>query len=71
MSSITTWAVGKVRDSDLALGKEHWGGKGHGLMQMCAQGLPVPPGLTITARACIAYRKNPDKLMAALEPAHV
>jgi pyruvate,orthophosphate dikinase len=31
------------------------GGKGAGLAEMSNAGLPVPPGFTITTRACIAY----------------
>lgn len=67
LSAFATWKSGSVREEDLAAGKEYWGGKGFGLMQMCADKLPVPPGFTITANACRAFRKNPDKLMAALE----
>ncbi|QXN72615.1 pyruvate phosphate dikinase [Rhodobacter phage RcZahn] len=49
------------------------GGKGGALVDMCAMGLPVPPGFTITTEVCNAYRQcaNPttkelfvDKLMA-------
>ncbi len=34
------------------------GGKGAGLAAMTAAGLPVPPGLTITTEACVAYRQR-------------
>jgi pyruvate, orthophosphate dikinase len=48
------------------------GGKGAGLAEMCRIGLPVPPGFTITAQACIEYQKAaamPDGLMAEVEKA--
>jgi pyruvate,orthophosphate dikinase len=42
------------------------GGKGAGLAEMTRIGLPVPPGFTVTTRACIAYvdggRRFPDGL---------
>ncbi len=34
------------------------GGKGAGLAEMTCLGLPVPPGFTITTRACNFYAKN-------------
>ena len=34
------------------------GGKGAGLAEMTRLGLPVPPGFTITTRACNAYSKS-------------
>ncbi|MGB3542629.1 pyruvate, phosphate dikinase, partial [Rubrivirga sp.] len=34
------------------------GGKGSGLADMTAAGLPVPPGFTITTEACVAYRRH-------------
>ncbi|MDR7481709.1 MAG: pyruvate, phosphate dikinase [Armatimonadota bacterium] len=43
------------------------GGKGAGLAEMSRIGLPVPPGFTITTRACVEYmragRRFPDGLM--------
>ncbi|MCS7142446.1 MAG: pyruvate, phosphate dikinase [Aigarchaeota archaeon] len=43
------------------------GGKGYGIVEMVAAGLPVPPGLVITTEACKDYYKNggemPDGLM--------
>ncbi|MDR7420854.1 MAG: pyruvate, phosphate dikinase [Armatimonadota bacterium] len=43
------------------------GGKGAGLAEMSRVGLPVPPGFTITTKACVAYmqsgRQFPDGLM--------
>jgi len=51
------------------------GGKGANLAEMCNLGLPVPPGLTITADACVWYydngRKMPDGLEAAVTDALV
>lgn len=35
--------------------KKTLGGKGYGLAEMTALGLPVPPGFTITTEACLAY----------------
>ena len=34
------------------------GGKGAGLAEMTRLGLPVPPGFTITTRACNFYSRN-------------
>ena len=34
------------------------GGKGAGLAEMTRLGLPVPPGFTITTKACVAYGKS-------------
>ena len=34
------------------------GGKGAGLADMTAIGLPVPPGFTITTKACLSYSKS-------------
>ncbi|MCL6554530.1 MAG: pyruvate, phosphate dikinase, partial [Firmicutes bacterium] len=43
------------------------GGKGAGLAEMSRVGLPVPPGFTITTKACVAYmqsgRQLPEGLM--------
>ena len=36
-------------------GKELLGGKGEGLAEMTALGIPVPAGFTITTEACRAY----------------
>ncbi len=38
--------------------KELLGGKGAGLAEMTRLGIPVPPGLTITTEACLAYFNN-------------
>lgn len=46
--------------------KNTLGGKGANLAEMCALGLPVPAGFTITTEMCIAYYANgkqiPDEL---------
>jgi len=34
------------------------GGKGAGLAEMTRLGLPVPPGFTITTKACNAYARS-------------
>jgi len=39
--------------------RELLGGKGANLAEMSRLGLPVPPGFTITTRACIAYLDDP------------
>jgi pyruvate,orthophosphate dikinase len=45
------------------------GGKGANLAEMCHLGLPVPPGLTITAEACVWYYDNGRKMPDGLERA--
>lgn len=42
--------------------REHLGGKGAGLAEMVAAGIPVPPGLTVTADACREYYECGEKL---------
>ena len=37
------------------LGRELLGGKGIGLAEMTAIGIPVPAGFTVTTAACVAY----------------
>src|SRR4051812_29937703 len=48
------------------LGRELLGGKGIGLAEMTAIGIPVPAGFTVTTAACVAYmnagRRMPDGL---------
>ena len=39
------------------LGKERLGGKGAGLAEMTALGIPVPPGFTIDTSVCAEYTK--------------
>ena len=38
--------------------KDLLGGKGANLAEMCAIGLNVPPGFTVTTKACLDYEKN-------------
>ncbi len=49
------------------------GGKGAGLAEMTAAGLPVPPGFTITTQACLQYyadgRVFPEGLIARVDAA--
>ncbi|ULR43214.1 pyruvate, phosphate dikinase [Rhizobium sp. K102] len=45
-------AEGGARDHEIL------GGKGANLAEMCALGLPVPPGLTIVSHACNTYYNN-------------
>ncbi|MBX4999120.1 pyruvate, phosphate dikinase [Rhizobium lentis] len=45
-------AEGGARDHEIL------GGKGANLAEMCALGLPVPPGLTIVSSACNTYYQN-------------
>ena len=46
------------------------GGKGAGLAEMASNGLPVPPGFTITTEACLAFLAEGGRLPDGLE-AHV
>src|SRR3989337_2918495 len=47
--------------------KELLGGKGAGLAEMTAIGLPVPAGFTITTQACQLYYDRGRKWPAGLE----
>src|SRR5919106_2352689 len=40
------------------LGRELLGGKGAGLVEMTAIGIPVPAGFVVTTEACVEYRRN-------------
>ena len=42
------------------------GGKGAGLAEMTRVGLPVPPGFTITTKACMAYIQDGNKFPEGL-----
>ena len=48
--------------------KELLGGKGAGLAEMAAIGLPVPPGFTITTEVCAEFNAAGRRLPRALEP---
>src|SRR5438105_4177254 len=78
ISSCDPAAHGKIRvmrddrhvfDFDEAAegGKELLGGKGAGLAEMTALGIPVPAGFTITTDACRAYRTNGRELPDGLD----
>ena len=47
--------------------KELLGGKGANLAEMCALGLPVPPGFTITTDVCNAFYENDRTYPGSLE----
>ncbi|MBI2817502.1 MAG: pyruvate, phosphate dikinase [Acidobacteria bacterium] len=47
--------------------KDELGGKGAGLAEMTNAGLPVPPGFTISTRACRLYFDNNSTLPDSLE----
>jgi pyruvate,orthophosphate dikinase len=48
--------------------KEELGGKGAGLAEMTNAQLPVPPGFTISTRACVAYFQQGGKLPPEVDP---
>src|SRR5688572_28719314 len=49
------------------LGRELLGGKGAGLAEMTAIGIPVPAGFTVTTAACSEYMQNGRDLPPGLE----
>src|SRR5918996_394712 len=49
------------------LGRELLGGKGAGLAEMTAIGIPVPAGFTVTTEACREYMRAGDELPEGLE----
>src|SRR3989304_1749413 len=49
--------------------KEELGGKGAGRAEMTNAGLPVPPGFTLSTRACRIYFDNQGKLPGEVEDA--
>ncbi len=48
--------------------KDELGGKGAGLAEMTNAGLPVPPGFTISTRACRAYFELGNRLPQEVNP---
>ncbi|MBB3237948.1 pyruvate, phosphate dikinase [Phyllobacterium endophyticum] len=68
---VYTFGDGKAEGS--ASDRNLLGGKGANLAEMCALGLPVPPGFTITTDVCGWYyangRKYPDTLEAEVKQA--
>ena len=55
-------------EEDSGGGRELLGGKGIGLAEMTALGVPVPAGFTITTDACRAYMASGGELPEGLEP---
>ncbi|MEM3103663.1 MAG: PEP/pyruvate-binding domain-containing protein, partial [Candidatus Nitrosocaldus sp.] len=53
-------------DEGKGLGKRLLGGKGAGLAEMTALGLPIPPGFTITTEVCKAFYTNGRELPEGL-----
>ncbi|MEO5761135.1 MAG: pyruvate, phosphate dikinase [Vicinamibacteria bacterium] len=47
--------------------KDALGGKGAGLAEMTNAGLPVPPGFTISTKACAVFEANKGKLTPPIE----
>jgi pyruvate, orthophosphate dikinase len=54
-------------DEDSGGGRELLGGKGVGLAEMTALGIPVPAGFTITTDACRAYMASAGEVPAGLD----
>ena len=48
------------------LGRELLGGKGAGLAEMTALGIPVPAGFTVTTQACVEYMRTGKKVPTGL-----
>jgi pyruvate,orthophosphate dikinase len=48
--------------------KDLLGGKGANLAQMASNGVPVPPGFTITTAACLEYLEKKDAFIQELWP---
>jgi pyruvate, orthophosphate dikinase len=49
------------------VGRELLGGKGAGLAEMTAIGIPVPAGFTVTTAACVEYMQNGRELSSGVE----
>jgi pyruvate,orthophosphate dikinase len=49
------------------VGRELLGGKGAGLAEMTALGIPVPSGFTVTTEACVEYMRANGELPAGLQ----
>ncbi len=61
---VYTFGDGKAEGS--AAMKNQLGGKGANLADMCALGLPVPPGFTIPTDVCVAYYAGDKQFPEAL-----
>src|SRR5512147_127607 len=51
---------GNGRAEGAGLGKERLGGKGYGLAEMTALGIPVPPGFTIETAVSAEFSRDAD-----------
>ncbi len=65
---MTKWVYrfGPGKSEGTAAMKDLLGGKGAGLAEMCALGLPVPPGFTITTQVCTHYYANNEQVPSDL-----
>ena len=61
------YAFGDGKAEGNASMKNLLGGKGANLAEMCALGLPVPPGLTIVTEVCVAYYAAGKQVPADLD----
>src|SRR5579871_1137100 len=68
MSDQYVYSFGGGKADGTGTMKEELGGKGAGLAEMTNAGLPVPPGFTISTRACREYFQNNEKLPADVDP---
>ncbi|MBN9542929.1 MAG: pyruvate, phosphate dikinase [Alphaproteobacteria bacterium] len=62
---VYTFGDGKAEGN--ATMKDILGGKGANLADMCARGVAVPPGFTITTNLCVDYYKNNKTIPDALK----
>ncbi len=62
---VYTFGDGKAEGS--AAMKNSLGGKGANLADMCALGLPVPPGFTLTTEVCVGYYAAGKQFPKSLE----
>lgn len=58
----TVYFFGKGKTEGNATMKQLLGGKGANLAEMCAIGLSVPPGFTVTTETCMAFHENDRQL---------
>ncbi|MDR2787679.1 MAG: pyruvate, phosphate dikinase [Candidatus Accumulibacter sp.] len=58
MSKKAVYVFGPARTDGAANMKNSLGGKGANLAEMCRLGIPVPPGLTISAEICAIYARH-------------
>src|SRR5262245_28003626 len=72
MAVKTVFSFGEGKAEGDPTRRDVLGGKGAGLAEMTALGLPVPPGFTISTEACRAFTsmgKMPDDLGPAVDEA--